>query len=105
VAARAERSATGSLPIRFHATTAAHSGSSAAPPARWRSSACTHAPTCDFVRAGTLDDPSEVVPDVHIVTRSKLDWITLPASVPAFEVYYDRTALWPGASLERLDAL
>lgn len=62
-------------------------------------------PDVRFVRAGTLDDPSGVVPDVHIFTRSKLDWITLPASVPAFDVYYDRTALWPVASLERLDAL
>jgi len=25
--------------------------------------------------------------------------------VPAFEVYYDRKALWPAASLERLDAI
>jgi hypothetical protein len=58
-----------------------------------------------FVRGGTLDDPSGVVPDVHIFTRSKLGWIVLPESVPAFEVYYDRDALWPAASLERLGAL
>jgi hypothetical protein len=25
--------------------------------------------------------------------------------VPAFEVYYDSRALWPAASLERLDAI
>ena len=58
-----------------------------------------------FVRGGTLDVPSGVVPDVHIFTRSKLSWITLPESMPAFEVYYDRNALWPPASLERLDAI
>ncbi len=58
-----------------------------------------------FVRGGTLDDPSEATPDVHIFTRSKLGWITLPPSVPAFEVYYDRHALWPAASLERFEAL
>jgi len=58
-----------------------------------------------FVRAGTLDDPSSVEPDVHIFTKSKLDWVGLPESVPAFEVYYDRKALWPAASLERLDAI
>ena len=40
-----------------------------------------------FVRAGTLDDPSWVRPDVHIYTRSKVPWVTLPDSVPAFEVY------------------
>jgi hypothetical protein len=58
-----------------------------------------------FVRAGTLDQPSEVAPDVHIFTRSKLPWVALPDSVPAFEVYYDSRALWPAASLERLDAI
>ena len=58
-----------------------------------------------FVRAGTLDQPSGVVPDVHIFTRSKLGWVTLPESAPSFEVYYDRKTLWPAASLERLDAV
>jgi hypothetical protein len=58
-----------------------------------------------FVRGGTLDQPSSVTPDVHIFTKSKLDWVTLPESVPAFEVYYDRKTLWPSASLERLDAV
>jgi hypothetical protein len=61
-------------------------------------------PEVRFVRGGTLDDPSEVMPDVHIFTRSKLPWIALPSSVPAFEVYYDSKALWPTASLERLEA-
>jgi hypothetical protein len=58
-----------------------------------------------FVRAGTLDDPAAVAPNVHIFTRSKLPWVTLPDSVPAFEVYYDTKKLWPAASLERLEAL
>lgn len=58
-----------------------------------------------FVRAGTLDDPASVSPDVHIFTRSKLPWVELPESVPAFEVYYDTKSLWPAASLERLEAL
>ena len=58
-----------------------------------------------FVRGGTLDDPSRVAPDVHIFTRSKLSWVALPESVPAFEVYYDTKALWPRASLERLRAV
>ena len=58
-----------------------------------------------FVRAGTLDDPAAVAPDVHIFTASKLGWVTLPDSVPAFEVFYDRDALWPASSLERLAKL
>jgi hypothetical protein len=62
-------------------------------------------PAVKFVRAGTLDDPSRVAPDVHIYTRSKLPWVTLPDGVPAVEVYYDRHELWPAESLERLDAI
>jgi hypothetical protein len=62
-------------------------------------------PEVRFVRGGTLDDPAQVAPDVHIFTRSKLSWVALPESVPAFEVYYDTKALWPGASLERLAAV
>ena len=57
-----------------------------------------------FVRGGTLDQPSSITPDVHIYTRSKVGWITLPESVPAFEEYYDMKALWPAASWERLQA-
>jgi hypothetical protein len=62
-------------------------------------------PRVRFVRAGTLDDPSSVAPNVHIFTRSKLPWVELPDSVPAFEVYYDMNELWPAESLERAEAL
>jgi hypothetical protein len=58
-----------------------------------------------FVRGGTLDQPSGVTPDVHIFTKSKLGWVRLPDSVPAFEVYYDSKVLWPAASLERLKTI
>jgi hypothetical protein len=57
-----------------------------------------------FVRGGTLDQPTEITPDVHIFTKSKVSWVTLPEAVPAFEVYYDSKTLWPAASLERLQA-
>jgi len=62
-------------------------------------------PEVRFVRAGTLDDPTGVAPDVHIFTRSKVDWVTLPEGTPAVEVYYDTKALWPPESLERLKAV
>jgi hypothetical protein len=57
-----------------------------------------------FVRAGTLDEPASIAPDVHIYARSKLPWVAIPESVPAFPVYYDTQQLWPAASLERLEA-
>ena len=58
-----------------------------------------------YVRAGTLDDPASIEPDVHIYTRSKLPWVVLPKSVPSFSTYYDPEKLWPAASLERIEAL
>ena len=78
----------------------------------WRCPTCRIAlysqytsPRVRFVRAGTLDDPSAVTPDVHIFTRSKLPWVTLPETVPAFNVYYDTEKLWPAESLERVGRL
>lgn len=62
-------------------------------------------PVVYFIRAGTLDDPASVSPDVHIFTRSKLPWVALPNGVPSFDVYYDMDELWPATSLARLRAL
>ncbi|MGA8551300.1 MAG: GFA family protein [Stellaceae bacterium] len=58
-----------------------------------------------FVRVGTLDDPAALAPDAHIYVRSKLPWVSLPESVPAFDAYYDARRLWPAASLERRRAI
>ena len=58
-----------------------------------------------YVRAGTLDEPREIVPDVHIFTKSKVEWVVLPESMPAFETFYDMKELWPPASLERVEAV
>ena len=54
-----------------------------------------------FVRVGTLDDPTAFSPDVHIFTRSKQPWVSLPEGIPAFETFYDVEQLWPAASLQR----
>jgi hypothetical protein len=55
-----------------------------------------------FVRAGTLDTPDAVTPDVHIFTRSKLPWLDLPAGVPAFKSIYRIQNVWSAESRERL---
>ena len=55
-----------------------------------------------LLRAGTLDHPETVQPDVHIFTRSKLPWVQLPEGVPAFETFYKLAEFWPEASRERL---
>ena len=62
-------------------------------------------PELRFVRVGTLDDPSALPPDVHIFTRSKLPWVVLPPSVPAFDIYYETEKLWPPESLGRRRAI
>jgi hypothetical protein len=62
-------------------------------------------PEVRFVRGGTLDEPRSITPDVHIFTRSKVDWVQLPEGTPAFEVFYELDKLWPPASKERLAAL
>jgi hypothetical protein len=61
-------------------------------------------PEVRFVRAGTLDEPTDVAPDVHIYTRSRVAWVRLPEGTPAFEEYYDENELWPAESLRRLEA-
>ena len=55
-----------------------------------------------LLRAGTLDQPETIKPDVHIFTRSKLPWLALPEGVPAFETFYKLGEFWPDESRERL---
>jgi hypothetical protein len=47
-----------------------------------------------LVRAGTLDDPAQIKPDVHIFTRSKMPWLELPKDVPQFEAMYVPKDFW-----------
>jgi hypothetical protein len=77
----------------------------------WRCPSCQIAlysqytrPEFRYVRAGTLDEPRDVKPDVHIFTRSKVDWVVLPEGAAAFDVFYDVRELWPAESLERMEA-
>jgi hypothetical protein len=58
-----------------------------------------------FLRATTLDERAALTPDVHIFTRSKLPWVSLPKAARAFEVYYDMNKEWPPESLARRAAL
>jgi len=55
-----------------------------------------------FVRAGTLDAPDAVRPDVHIFTRSKVPWLSLPAHARTFKDAYKIEDVWTAESLERL---
>jgi hypothetical protein len=45
-------------------------------------------PALAYVRMGTLDETKGIVPDVHIYTSTKQDWVMLPEGARAFEVFY-----------------
>lgn len=57
-----------------------------------------------FVRGVCFDDPSLARPDVHIFTRSKVSWLTLPEDARAFDAFYPLKEVWAQDSLERLRA-
>jgi hypothetical protein len=58
-----------------------------------------------FVRVGTLTNPADCPPDVHIFTSTKQPWLLLDDRVPNLPGYYDRKAHWPQESLDRRTAL
>ena len=61
-------------------------------------------PFVRFIRVGTLDDPDQLPPDIHIFTSSKQPWVILPPNTPSVPEYYDRTQYWPAESLQRREA-
>lgn len=58
-------------------------------------------PAVAFIRVGTLDNPDQFPPDVHIFTASKQPWVQLPEGARAFPEYYEREAVWSAESLQR----
>lgn len=58
-----------------------------------------------FLRVGTLDDPDQMPPYVHIFTCSKQPWIILPEQDPQVDVFYVIEEIWSAKSLERLATL
>ncbi len=58
-----------------------------------------------FLRVGTLDDPTQMPPDIHIFTSSKQPWVVLPEGAASVEEYYRRSAYWPADSVDRYKAV
>ena len=54
-----------------------------------------------YVRVGTLDNPGDCPPDMHIFISSKLPWVTLSDEVPVYENFYDMPGAWPEEAQER----
>lgn len=55
-----------------------------------------------FIRVGTLDDPDQFPPDVHIYTSTKQPWVVLPDNAPRVREFYQIVETWSAASLVRL---
>ncbi len=57
-----------------------------------------------FLRAGTLDRPGRIVPDIHIYTASKLPWVAIPPGARAVARFYDYETTWPPEAWARRQA-
>jgi len=55
-----------------------------------------------FIRVGTLDEPDQFPPDVHIYTCSKQPWVVLPKQDRRVDVFYEFKETWSPESMERL---
>ncbi len=55
-----------------------------------------------FIRVGTLDEPDQLPPDIHIFTCSKQPWVILPSEDRRVEVFYEFKETWSPESMERL---
>lgn len=61
-------------------------------------------PGIAFVRAGTLDQPNEVKPNVHIYVSTKQPWVVLPSDTPSSPEYFNPRELWPADVMNRFKA-
>jgi hypothetical protein len=54
-----------------------------------------------FIRVGTLDDPDQLPPDIHIYTASKQPWVILPDEDRRADAFYDIKETWSLESYAR----
>jgi len=55
-----------------------------------------------FIRVGTLDEPDQLQPDVHIYTCAKQPWVILPKEDRRTETFCKFKETWSPESMERL---
>jgi len=58
-------------------------------------------PAVRFVRVGTMDNPGEYPPDIHIFTASKLPWVTFPNGARVVAELYNFDEVWSDEAKER----
>ncbi|MDU8912326.1 hypothetical protein RXV88_13715 [Aestuariicoccus sp. MJ-SS9] len=54
-----------------------------------------------FIRAGSLDDPAAMPPDVHVHTAAKQPHVYLSRRIAQFAAFYDPAKVWPVVSRSR----
>jgi len=54
-----------------------------------------------FIRVGTLDEPDQLPPDVHIFTSTKQPWVNLSDAELVVEEFYDYKKTWSKKNLQR----
>jgi hypothetical protein len=57
--------------------------------------------TTRFVRVGTLDDPTQCPPDIHIFTSSKMPWVTFGPNEKVVPEFYKLNEVWSDEARER----
>ena len=57
-------------------------------------------PAVRFVRVGTMDDPTQCPPDIHIFTTTKLPWFVFPPGAKVVDELYDIDAVWSDEAKE-----
>ena len=69
----------------------------------------SHYPTAGrkaaFIRAGTLDLPNDIKPDIHIFTSSKRPWVVLPDDADAVPEFYNPADVWSPEARARWAAM
>ena len=58
-----------------------------------------------FIRVGTLDNPDQFPPDIHIFTASRQPWVLVPQGDRTVLKFYEIGKTWSYDSLKRLTAL
>jgi hypothetical protein len=58
-------------------------------------------PAVRFLRVGTMDDPSQCPPDIHIFTSSKQPWVTFGPKERVVAEFYSLDEVWSDEAKER----
>jgi hypothetical protein len=58
-------------------------------------------PKIAFVRAGALDAPNAITPDIHIYASTKRPWVQLPPDARVVPEFFNPRDVWPPETMSR----